>query len=494
LGSDATTRARLNATAVWTSFVLALFLLLFLIGGLLCEMAFAAQNTPAAPIVWDLPTVGPPTTNVLLQGAGFDPLTAIDIYFDSTVLATTTSDKNGCFGNGVVTATGASWTRLQVPATALPGQHTITAQEHVGQKSAQRTFLVRTDWPQYRFAPDHAGLNPYENVLNTSNVAGLTMKWNDIQGYSSPTVVGGVVYVGSHDDNLYALDAATGTVLWTYTTGNYIDSTPAVVNGAVYFGGWDDYFYALNASDGTLLWKFFADGFVSSSPSVANGVVYFGNDMGVVYALDAASGTKLWSYDTGQHAATSSPTLAAGMEFIQAYYHLYAFDAVTGQMVWTYTTGGVGSSTPAYANGILYAGGGDMFCLYAFKATTGQLLWKYQTSPSLVDSSPAVANGLVYFGSQNGLYALNANTGVLVWKYASGGFADSSPVVANGVLYATTPANGGIFAFDAAKGNLLWTTGGGAAAPAVADAVVYVAGSGHTVAYSLPQALIKKHH
>ena len=52
---------------------------------------------------------------------------------------------------------------------------------------------------------------------------------------SSPAVANGVVYVGSDDGNVYALNAATGAKLWSYATGK-LESSPAVANGVVYVG------------------------------------------------------------------------------------------------------------------------------------------------------------------------------------------------------------------------------------------------------------------
>ena len=63
--------------------------------------------------------------------------------------------------------------------------------------------------------------------------------------FSSPTVVGGSLYIGSEDHNVYALDAATGKELWSYATGNYVDSSPTVVNGTLYVGSGDGNVYAL---------------------------------------------------------------------------------------------------------------------------------------------------------------------------------------------------------------------------------------------------------
>ena len=65
---------------------------------------------------------------------------------------------------------------------------------------------------------------------------------------SSPALANGVVYIGGNQ-NLYALDAATGKVLWTYATGNTIQSSPAVVDGVVYVGSNDENVYAFGLSD-----------------------------------------------------------------------------------------------------------------------------------------------------------------------------------------------------------------------------------------------------
>jgi hypothetical protein len=63
---------------------------------------------------------------------------------------------------------------------------------------------------------------------------------------SSPAVANGVVYVGSGDHNLYALDASTGDLLWSYTTGWAVYSSQAVADGVVYVGSDDDKVYAFH--------------------------------------------------------------------------------------------------------------------------------------------------------------------------------------------------------------------------------------------------------
>ena len=102
---------------------------------------------------------------------------------------------------------------------------------------------------------------------------------------SSPAVVNGVVYIGSEDGNVYALNAATGASIWNYPTGGFVKSSPAVAGNVVYFASWDNNVYALNAASGAEIWSYATDGEVTSSPAVAEGGVYIGGLDGNVYAF-----------------------------------------------------------------------------------------------------------------------------------------------------------------------------------------------------------------
>jgi eukaryotic-like serine/threonine-protein kinase len=72
---------------------------------------------------------------------------------------------------------------------------------------------------------------------------------------SSPTVSGGVVYIGSGDGYLYALDALTGEERWRFGTGRAITSTPTLAGGLVYVGSRDGSFFALDAKSGRQRWR-----------------------------------------------------------------------------------------------------------------------------------------------------------------------------------------------------------------------------------------------
>jgi outer membrane protein assembly factor BamB len=139
----------------------------------------------------------------------------------------------------------------------------------------------------------------------------------------------------------------------------------------------------------------------------------------------------------------------------------------------------VGHSSPAVVNGVMYIGSDDGN-VYALSAGTGAKLWSFATGGP-VSSSPAVANGVVYVGSTNdNVYALNAATGAKVWRFTTFFGVNSSPAVVNGVVYVGVNGSigaGGVIALSTSTGALLWsfTTGGEVvSSPAVANGVVYV--------------------
>jgi outer membrane protein assembly factor BamB len=124
------------------------------------------------------------------------------------------------------------------------------------------------------------------------------------------------------------------TKLWSYSTGGPIASQPAIVNGVAYVGSWDGYEYALNAATGALIWKTFLGtttgnsdcnpphAGVSSAATVLNGVVYVGGGDSYWYALDAGTGSVLWRVYTGDNSASgghynwSSPLIVNGYAYI----------------------------------------------------------------------------------------------------------------------------------------------------------------------------------
>jgi outer membrane protein assembly factor BamB len=359
------------------------------------------------------------------------------------------------------------------------------------------------DWTQF-LRDNMQRWNPYETVLGVGTVESLQLEWKNPVGLyksgslSASAVVNGVVYFGSDDGSVYALNANTGATLWSYATAGQVDSSPAVVNGVVYIGSNDHNIYALNASTGVKQWSFAAGNVVISSPAVANGVVYIGSDDHNMYALNASTGTKLWSYATGSF-VESSPAVVNGVVYFGSHDgNIYALNANTGAKLWSYTTGGPIFPSPVVANGVVYITGNantinGAYNVYALNASTGVLLWSYANDAG--DSSPAVANGMVYIGSADGyVHALNASTGAQVWRYNPDAEVYTPPAVANGVVYVGS-LNGTVYALNASTGAKLWNytapAGYYISAPTIVNGVLYIrvgsslTGTGNAYAFAL---------
>ncbi len=98
--------------------------------------------------------------------------------------------------------------------------------------------------------------------------------WNEL--WADPVLANGMVYVGSFNGRMHALDALTGELRWSYMTGDVIRWPAVVVQDTVYFGSKDHYVYALDAFTGALHWRYETAGELWVGPVVADGLVYQG--------------------------------------------------------------------------------------------------------------------------------------------------------------------------------------------------------------------------
>ncbi len=133
--------------------------------------------------------------------------------------------------------------------------------------------------------------------------------------------------------------------------------------------------------------------------------------------------------------------------------------------------------TPAIAEGVVYIGGEDGR-LYALDADTGEPRWRFDAGGSVV-STPAVQDDRLYFGSlDNNFYALDAATGDPVWQFETAGQVYSSPALNDDVLYFGS-RDRNAYALSV-TGELLWQTEAGGelwSSPAVAEGLVVIGGT-----------------
>lgn len=200
---------------------------------------------------------------------------------------------------------------------------------------------------------------------------------------SSPLVVDGRVYVGDWRGRVYALDARTGKVRWTFQGKGRIKGGITMSGNRLYAGTYDGYLYALRAKDGKVVWRTRSQdrlggrGQFYSTPAVGYGRVYVGSTDGKLYSFGAGSGTLRWSRGLGGF-VYASPAVWQKTVYAGAYGgRFYALDAATGDVRWRFKAKGDISGSATVMAGVVYVSTFDEIT-YALDAKTGKLLWTFQ--------------------------------------------------------------------------------------------------------------------
>ena len=327
---------------------------------------------------------------------------------------------------------------------------------------------------------------------------------------SSPAVSGGLVFVVSLDGKLYAVDAVSGARKWAFATKgehrhtaagmeyaapatemmpdpwDFFLSSPTVTGGVVYFGSGDNCVYAVDAATGALRWKFQTGNVVHASPAVADGLVYVGSFDAYFYALDAATGKLVWKFKTGDddkaHLMTGIPgsaTVANGAVYFGCRdANLYALEAKTGKLHWKYPAGGSWIiSTPAVLDHRVYFTTSDSLKFVVLDDRTGAEVYALPYNVYGF-SSPALAGGHAFFGTFDGkLHDVDLAKQGYAAEFSTPGFSLNSPryLDAQGKLNASAVWVGDTLD-DAIVGirAKLFSLGSILSSPAIQDGVVYV--------------------
>ena len=225
---------------------------------------------------------------------------------------------------------------------------------------------------------------------------------------------------------LVAMDADTGEELWRFRAG-VIESSPLLVDGVLYFGSWDTKMYAVDAKTKKILWTVATGDKVKGGAAYAGGTVFFGSYDDKVYAVDAKSGKVRWSA-SGTANFYATPSVAYGRVYVgNTDGRVYAFGAKSGNLLWATATGSYVYSSAGIWKRKVYAGSYDG-SFYAFDAGTGDVSWEFDAGGP-ISGAPTVLGGAVYFSTlEEETFALDAETGKKIWSFKDGKY---SPVVAD---------------------------------------------------------------
>ena len=233
---------------------------------------------------------------------------------------------------------------------------------------------------------------------------------------------GGLFVIGNSDHNVYALDAETGALRWTFKTGYRVWATPLIVSDTVYIGSMDHHLYALRLSDGGVRWDFQAGGAFAATPALRNGTLYIGAFDDKLYAIDAQAGTERWRFASANWFWGSPLVYADTVYAVDVSGNVYAVNAETGAPVWPQPRS---LETPVRAGPALTEDGSRLFVggqngtLYALDTKDAFVVWSSESEGQVL-SPPVVSGSVVYESRIPGTYrmrALYVDNGRPIWSY-----------------------------------------------------------------------------
>lgn len=354
--------------------------------------------------------------------------------------------------------------------------------------------------PLHQLPPETAVVGRLRASVRTTQTLGNAL------GVSA---VNGIVYAESDSGVVYAVDAATGKLVWQHAVTNEAMGNPVVANGKVYFGTGNSNFsfrellnykagrpvmrgtglsavYALDAATGKTVWRYDTSGEDMPTPAVLNGVVYEANGSGNVMALNASSGAVVWKTHVGGFDSMSSPVAWTNPQTHQGEVvasfsnpdRAVALSLATGQILWTATVPGsfdTGMSdevpvvdpqtntvvvnsvvNPKTVNGKLTVN----LAMEAIDGSTGHVRWITQFGrgpmpPAFKAGVPMIHNGVIYMNAPatDTMHAVDLKTGRVLWGFKAGYPGRAAPTYYHGVLYFGDGPF--IFAVDPANGHLI---------------------------------------
>lgn len=301
---------------------------------------------------------------------------------------------------------------------------------------------------------------------------------------SSPVVAAGIVFLNSADGYLYAVNATSGSKVWASWVGTSA-SSPTLTQNRVFVASSETVF-AFDMTTGVCVWNHTLGEETSKGAPLAVGSRLFVGGSSTVFAFNEAYGVELYYEDIPhineiQRLLYTDGLVVAIAVRNQSGFGLNGFEAVNtigrfwmsleptgkdryssflfdesakffavvvgaegnssafgvtqmGMMMWEHQIEGVTQAFPAYAYNTTYIPTNKY--VYALNATDGSVQWSHPTTGAHSASSPAVADGKLYFGlDDNYVYALDASNGTLIWSYKTDGPVQSSPAISDGLLF-----------------------------------------------------------
>jgi len=281
-------------------------------------------------------------------------------------------------------------------------------------------------------------------------------------GWAGTAFRDGIIYAGSRDGRVVAINSSTQSQSWNYTfTSTTIYTTPIVDGDLVYVGTYSGQVYALTIARGIERWvypRIGSIGAIVGRPVVANETIYISSSDGRVYALNTTYGDLRWKSEPLADKLWTSPTVMGDALYVSTFDgHIYALSVETGELLdWSFKAEAGFASSPVIYEDTIYVGSFDRH-LYAIKIGSNVSMWKFPQEKPASNwfwASPIINEGIVYAGCLDGkLYAIGAETGEELWQFESKDPRGKpapivSPPVLIGNLLIVVNESGTVYVFD----------------------------------------------
>jgi outer membrane protein assembly factor BamB len=371
-------------------------------------------------------------------GKSISPAEGTALDFTSPVTYTITAEDGSTRRQIVIVSyksTTKAITDFRFRPTENPALTSVLTGELVNDSSIVVRVPASTNVSNLKPVITHNGVNITPGSGQANNFSDLvyytvTAEDGSKKTYNVMVTANNLAFIGSANGYLYALDAASGQVKWSFFGGGPQMGSPTCYQGKVYVSiqAGTGALYCLDAQTGSVIWTYSQPLASYGTPCVFNGSVYVAYAFTTPYltglqAIDAATGTMLWSKEIGlgpDNRGLSTPTAVAGYVVVSLInFGVYALNSTNGNIVWIRGTG-INNTNPLVTGGVVYTGGETVLCS-ALDLTNGNIIWQSTAALANVTKSPVMANDIVYVCGGVNMFALNKNSGAVIWSEKSNG-------------------------------------------------------------------------
>lgn len=306
---------------------------------------------------------------------------------------------------------------------------------------------------------------------------------DEIRG--TATYDNGMVYIGTYDNNLYALNAATGEFVWKHATEGGVVTKPVVYEQTVIFGSEDNRLYVVSPRTGNIQWIYYTDGPIRSSPFLRDRHIFFGSDDNHLHIVNASTGRRAFKFNAG------APIRSTPLVYQEAIYFgteggdFFCID-FQGKVKWQTRAKRAVTSSPVIVDDVVYFGSMDA-TFYAVEAKTGWVIWRFRLGKGTI-STPVLIDQLAFIGCIDGnLYCLNTRNNKEAWRFETDNQVTGSPTIYRDSVY-FGGVDGSVYCLEYTSGRLRWQYKTGkpiTATPIIHDDILYIGSTDHKM-YALP--------